>query len=93
MYGISPSMFVLAWMAIISCVIAPPVQGLRLWEALTVFMSVLSSLLCLLLEVGALDSKDGKTSEDGGTVRAFRIVALVCFLARILASVVTVASS
>ncbi len=91
MGAISPSMFVLAWMAVISCAMASSVHGLRPWEAFTVYASVLASLGAILLEAGAIDSGEdkGKPSEDRKLRTTMNMAALVCFIARIMASVVT----
>ncbi len=82
MGAVSPSLFILAWMAIISCMMRP-VEGMAPPEALTLVASVVASLLAMLSEAGAIESedKDGKKPLD----MALQVAALAAFLVRVVA--------
>lgn len=80
MTTISPSLFILAWMAVISCIMQPA-ESLSPVGALTLVASVVASLLAMLSEAGALESedRDGKRSMDV----FLQVVALSAFIARV----------
>jgi len=81
MTGISPSLFILAWMAIISCMMKP-IEGMGRLEAAAMVFSIVTSLLAMLSEAGALDAeeRDGKSRLDV----ALQVLALAAFMARLI---------
>lgn len=77
--AVSSSMFMLAWMSVLSCVLTRPGIG-KLEAALTVG-SIVASLLAMLSEVGAVEAK-----EEGVKTRldvVLQAVALLAFVARV----------
>lgn len=72
-------MFMLAWMSVLSCVLTRPGIG-KLEAALTVW-SIVSSLLAMLSEVGAIESKAEGVKSRLDTV--LQLVALLAFVARV----------
>jgi hypothetical protein len=82
MTTISPSLFILAWMAVISCIMRP-VEAVGPFEALTLVASVVSSLLAMLSEAGAIESENegGKKPLDV----ILQVFALAAFLIRVAA--------
>lgn len=77
--AISPSMFVLAWMSVISCSLMR--QGMGRPEAVLVILSVTSSLLALLSEAGVIEAKaeEKKSPLD----QVLQLAALCAFVVRV----------
>jgi hypothetical protein len=71
----SPSLFILGWMALVSCVLRTRSGD----EAFVVLVSVVASLVAMMSEAGAMESG------EPGSSRALRLGALVAFLARLVA--------
>jgi len=71
----SPSLFVLGWMSIMSCLLGTS-------DRMPVIASVASCLLAILLEAGSMDA--GRT-ERGKAALAAQLVSLLAFLVRLAA--------
>lgn len=77
--AISPSMFLLAWMSVVSCLLTRP--GIGKPEALLTVFSIVTSLLAILSEAGAIEAKvEGQKSRLDGVLQ---MVALIAFVARL----------
>ena len=76
---ISSSMLVLAWMSVVSCMLTRPTIG-KLEAALTVW-SIVSSLLAMLSEAGAIESKEEDVK--GRLDVVLQTIALLAFVSRV----------